>query len=301
MRRLLVLCVLVTLGACAQPPAAPTAPPATPPTAETTPTPIAGKIAIGDRGLYLVCLGEGSPTVILEAGYGGTSGAWTQVQLAAMKTTRVCAYDRANLGSSDAVPVPRTIQDWANDLERLLEAANLPPPYILVGHSFGGLSVRLYAAQHREQVAGAILVEATHPDQPARLMDALPAPSASDSPALVGLRRDLDTSVTPVPDPSDREQSISPTSLDQARAAGPLGDTPLIVISRGQPDFMGFTPEINGALEQAWADLQKDLLTLSTNSRQIIAERSGHMVPAQQPEVVVAAIEEMVMEMRSNR
>jgi pimeloyl-ACP methyl ester carboxylesterase len=268
------------------------------PIANPTPSAINGKISIGDRSIYMICLGTGSPTVILDAGYGGTSGAWTKVHLEAMKITRVCAYDRANLGSSDKAPVPRTIQDWTNDLDSLLKASGIPGPYILVGHSFAGHNVRLYTAQHPQQVAGVILVESSHPDQTDRMLAALPAPSAADSKDLVQLRRDLDTSVDPMTIPQDPEKVLYPASMEQVRTAGTFGDIPLIVISRAQTEIMTDSKAINDTLAQVWSEMQKDFLALSTRSTQIIAEHSGHMVPEQEPEVVVNAIEQMVQKVR---
>jgi pimeloyl-ACP methyl ester carboxylesterase len=289
MVRLLVLGLMVVLISCATPRS-----PAAPSKATPSPTPINGKLRIGDRSLSMICLGDGNPTVILDAGNGATAASWSQVQLAAMKITRVCAYDRANLGASDPAPLPRTLQDWTNDLERLLSASGLPEPYILVGHSYGGLNVRLYAVQHRQQVAGVILVDASHPDQNARFRAALPSASSSDSKDLVNFRRSLADNHILEP-----EQVRVAESMQQVRAAGTLDTIPLIVISRGQTEAAIDSKAINEALNQVWSDLQNDLLKLSTHSRQIIAEHSGHGVPQQQPTVIVQAIEDMVREVRA--
>jgi len=289
MVRWLVLGLAVLLISCATPSS-----PAAPATPSTSPTPINGKLRIGDRSLAMICLGTGNPTVILDAGNGGTAAGWSQVQLAAMKITRVCAYDRANLGTSDPAPLPRTLQDWTNDLEHLLTASGLSAPYILVGHSYGGLNVRLYAAEHRQQVAGVILVDSSHPDQNARFRAALPAASSSDSTDLVTFRGNLDDNRILAP-----EQVRVAESMQQVRAAGTLDPMPLIVISRGQTEPAVDSKAINETLNQVWSDLQQDLLNLSTHSRQIIAEHSGHGVPQQQPTVIVQAIEDMVREVRT--
>lgn len=305
MRRFLLMSLFGLLAACTAPIAAPTVQPPTPtvvPSPTLSPAAINGKIRIGDRSLYMVCLGTGSPTVILDAGYNGTSGVWSTVQVAAMRTTRVCAYDRANLGSSDPAPMPRTIQDWVNDLDSLLKASGIPGPYILVGHSFAGMSIRLYTAQHPEQVAGIILVESSHPDQSMRWLAALPPESPSESKAIAKfrtlLRHDVDPTFDPMTDPDDLEKTRAFDSMQQARQAGTFGDIPLIVISRGQNELETDSKDVNDAVAKIWNDLQKDLLKLSTHSRQIVAESSGHMVPYDQPEVVVDAIADMVHAVR---
>ena len=113
----------------------------------------------GGRRMNLLCEGRGAPTVILEAGAGGSTLEWHQVQPALAKVTRVCAYDRAGMGFSDAGPLPRTAGAVVADLEALLRSAHIPPPYVMVAHSLGSYYVRLYADRHLDQVAGMVLVD----------------------------------------------------------------------------------------------------------------------------------------------
>lgn len=119
-------------------------------------------VDVGGHRLHLHCMGEGSPTVILEAGWGSFSSDWSLVQPTLAKRTRVCAYDRAGSGWSDAGPLPRTPQQIAAELDTLLRNAGENGPYVLVGHSLGGRYVRMFAAQHPEEVAGLVLVDARH-------------------------------------------------------------------------------------------------------------------------------------------
>ncbi len=127
-------------------------------------------IDIGGYRLHLYCMGEskgGSPTVILEQGLGGTSPAWALIQPEVAKVTRVCAYDRAGLGWSDPAPkgTPRDGQQVAGELHTLLQKADIPGPYVMVGHSFGGLYTQVFAHQYPKDVVGVVLLESSHPDQ----------------------------------------------------------------------------------------------------------------------------------------
>ncbi|KLD76462.1 hypothetical protein Y886_21215 [Xanthomonas hyacinthi DSM 19077] len=117
------------------------------------------------RRLNLYCIGSGSPTVLLEAGHGDGLTTWARVQPAIARLTRVCSYDRAGFGFSDPPRKPGTIQQAADDLRALLARASIRPPLVLVGHSMGGMVVRLYAAEHPDDVAGMVLVDATNEGQ----------------------------------------------------------------------------------------------------------------------------------------
>ena len=123
---------------------------------------------VGDHRLHIDCVGQGSPTVILESGLGTMSADWANVQPAVAKTTRVCAYDRAGTGWSEPGPEPRDPRQIARELHTLLGNASIDGPYV-VGQSFGGLYVRMYAAQYPKEVEGMVLVDASHPDMWTRL------------------------------------------------------------------------------------------------------------------------------------
>jgi pimeloyl-ACP methyl ester carboxylesterase len=114
--------------------------------------------------MHMRCTGEGSPTVILEAGWGDWSLQWQPLQEEISTFTRVCSYDRSGTGFSDIRPEGRTVQQMSDELATLLETANIEAPYILVGHSFGGMIVRLYASQYPENIAGIVLLDSVHPD-----------------------------------------------------------------------------------------------------------------------------------------
>jgi pimeloyl-ACP methyl ester carboxylesterase len=121
-------------------------------------------IDVGGFRLHLNCSGAGSPAVVLDAALGGSSISWSLVQPAISARTRVCSYDRAGLGWSDAGPMPRTAGRVADELRRLLDAGGVPPPYVLVGHSYGGLVMRILAGRYRDDVAAVILIDPAHPE-----------------------------------------------------------------------------------------------------------------------------------------
>lgn len=122
-------------------------------------------IDIGGRRLNLYCSGTGSPTVVLDAGLGGTTAVWRLVQSTIAKATRVCSYDRAGMGFSDAAPLPRDAAAVVTDLHALLEKAALAPPYVLVGHSVAGLYEPLYADRYPSEVAGMVLVDPVYANE----------------------------------------------------------------------------------------------------------------------------------------
>lgn len=294
---ILLLCSLL-LAACA--PAAP----AVTPTSSITDTPaptatpfVQDKIDVGGYSLYLYCTGSGSPTVILEAGLGCDSRIWDAVALELEEFARVCVYDRAGLGKSDPAPTPRTTRDMAEDLHTLLTNANLQGHYILVGWSIGGFITRLYADQYPQEVAGMVLVDSSHPDQDARISEVLPPPSENDSQEMKDFREIIQTDT----DPSTWPEGLDfPASCAQVRETSTLGDIPLVVISAGLNEYPpDFSKELVSQLVIIKTDLQKELVTLSTNSSQVIAKRSYHCIMCTQPEVIVDAIQEVFDQVRN--
>src|SRR5215210_7470543 len=123
-------------------------------------------VDVGGYSLHINCVGQGSPTVVLDAGLGDFSAQWVWVQREVSGTTRVCAYDRAGMGWSEMGPEPRDAKQITSELHTLLKGAGIEGPYVLVGHSFGGMYMQTYAARYPEEVAGVALVDSsTDPDQ----------------------------------------------------------------------------------------------------------------------------------------
>jgi pimeloyl-ACP methyl ester carboxylesterase len=312
-RSLYALVLLVLLVACAAPEA--TAPAPTPTVAEPTitpaptvlPTPAATAtpplpteleagmlIDVGGRAMFLQCsqVVAGAPTVILEAGLAADHSVWDQVQPAAAQFARVCSYDRAGLGRSAAGTTPRDAATVSADLGALLNAAGVVGPYILVGHSFGGLFARRFAADNGEAVVGLVFVDAVHEAWWSRALAALPPAAPSDSERLATFRRFLSSDVA---DPARNAEGVNiPAVAAQVGGAGSLGTKPVIVLVAGVADVLapGLPPEVEtrlvGLLQQ---ELPRELATLSSDSTIVAVPDSGHNIPQQRPDMVVLAIQ----------
>lgn len=264
------------------------------PVAQAPLAPIGESIDVGGRTLFLSCLGEQAPTVLLEAGLGADHTSWDKVQAAVAGFARVCSYDRAGLGYSAATTTPRTSADIVADLHQLLQNAGEEGPYILVGHSFGGLHVRLFAHDYPAEVLGVVLVDAVHEDWWERAAALLP-PAAEDTPALQSFRQFITTAYA---DPAQTAEGIDiPATVKQLQAAGTLGDKPLLVLVAGRPMLdtstlpADLTTKLNTLLQET---LPAELTALSTQSLRITVDESGHNIPQEQPNVIVAAIRTLI-------
>jgi pimeloyl-ACP methyl ester carboxylesterase len=270
----------------------------------------AEKLQHVDMGGYRLALqfaGQGRPTVVLEAGGGLSSATWDPVWEPVTHLTRAVRYDRAGLGASEAAPLPRTYGAMVADLHRLLDQADTPGPYVLVGHSLGGLLVRLFAHHYPATVAGLVLVDAVHPAQNQRALELLPPQRAEESAQLATLRRNLTPLRTEPRLEDDPEQINYPESEEQTRSLGSLGAVPLIVLTQGRPvqfppevpnDFAAYISELYHPMH---VELQGALARLSTRGRQITALHSGHDIHHDEPELVIAAIRNVVAMARPER
>ena len=264
------------------------------------------RVDVGGYHLVLHAAGTGWPTVVLEAGGGLASDTWDAVWEPLTRLTHVVRYDRAGLGVSEAAPAPCTYHDMVSALYALLQGAGIAGPYILVGHSMGGVLVRVFAEQYPTAVVGLVLIDAVHPQQNQRALALLPPQRADESPELAGLRRNLrlirDPATTTLDDDPNRVNWY--TSEAQAQALGTLDDLPLVVLTQGRPlafppDFpTDFADYIAHAYHPMFQELQADLARLSSRSKHVIAQHSGHMIHQDEPELVVASIREVVEAVR---
>ena len=233
-------------------------------------------IDVGGHRLYIECTGTGSPVVVLQSGLGESSSYWGRIAPALAPSTTVCAYDRAGHGRSDTVAAPQDGIALATDLHTLLERADVPGPYVLVGHSSGGPYVRAFAARYPDQIAGMVLLDA----QPADAFTVLPdypttypilrtVYSLSQPLARIGLLGPIlglpvDQS-TPAAARGARDEIVAlPAALQQALAFNSLGDRPLIVITAGSGQQAG------------WLEAQDRLPSLSTNSTHRVLPAATH-------------------------
>jgi pimeloyl-ACP methyl ester carboxylesterase len=274
-------------------------------------------VEVGDHRMHINCVGQGTPTVVLDTALGAMSTSWVRVQQEVSGTTRVCAYDRSGMGWSESGSDPREAKQVSGELHALLEGAGIEGPYVLVGHSFGGLYTQTYAARYPKEVAGVALIESSHPEQFSRL------PQARDSYeqtkllytvasllSRIGVVRLFNLSPAPPELPhhqraqiaalnpstrqvstTSREFRASSQSTAQARSLRSLGDKPLAVVSAGTQS-------------SGWLELQDDLATLSPNRVHRVVEGATHtsvVYDRSDAQATSAAIVEVVVAVRNDR
>lgn len=282
-------------------------------------------VPVGNRRLHVMCSGErrqGEPLVVMEAGMASWSFYWRLVQPEIARFARVCSYDRFGLGWSDPAAGLRNPQRIAADLHQALQLAGESPPYLLVGHSLGGIFVRQFARMYPDEVYGMVLVDSAHEDQIERMPwarnEAKNINGFFTFLALlhrVGILRLLGKSVlarfTSLTTPEEKRiflatllasRYFETSRNESASLLTPVPPTerllsfdekPLIIIQAGgQPESLprGYTQDRWAEQRRAWDEIQRDLLKLSTNSRLVVAEKSVHAVQLEQPEVVINSI-----------
>ena len=266
-------------------------------------------VSIGSHRLHVNCTGQGVPAVVFESGLGGTSLDWTRVQPAVSEFTRACSYDRAGYGWSEAGPFPRHALRIAAELDRLLVYASVPPPWVLVGHSFGGLTMRAFATRKaRGALAGMVLVDATHEEQFQRM-----AAAGNSVPMAPTGRKFVIANHWAVPNalpatlkPLALRLALIPRAIRtlyselgalrysalQVRSIRRMPDTPVIVLARASRLDAVSTRAVR--LDAMWLDLQRDLArSMNGAALQVVAD-SGHHIHLDRPDRVVSAIRTIV-------
>jgi pimeloyl-ACP methyl ester carboxylesterase len=281
------------------------------------------------RRLNLYCTGQGSPTVILEGGWTANTASWRKVQGPLAATTRVCSYDRAGYGFSDAGPQPRTAQALADDLASLIKAADIKGPYVIVAHSLGALDARLFVDQHRREVAGLVLVDPATEYQDRELAKLSAATGRAEAEFEAGVRAcaqaviagkmtaDLPQRAYCIDGPSrsmpasvnaarlasqmtatyqaaalSEISSFAGSSSDQvAKSRRSWGDLPVIVLTAENTQK---NPDLaqaeQDALSNAWRAMHEGVAKLSKRGENRLVPDTGHMIPSQRPEAVIEAV-----------
>ena len=293
--------------------------------------PIVGhRFDIGGRSLNIFCSGVGAPAVVFESGFGQSGYSWLVVQREVAKFTRACWYDRAGYAWSDAGPYPRDSVAVSNDLHRLLHAAGVPGPFVLVGHSLGGFHVRVYNRLYPREVAGVVLVDSSYEGE----TDAIPTRTVIDVPAPVfhfgvwvaqivyriGLARLLSEppNMQELPKgftPQDwtaahafQPRRVAETAKEiyvqckqEAMAAGGFGDKPLTVLTAMRPSQIGTSPVEERRIlaeQQTWVEIQGNLVRLSSRGKQVVVPDARHTIHYDRPDAVIEAVQEVVKEVR---
>jgi pimeloyl-ACP methyl ester carboxylesterase len=275
-----------------------TQPPSVPPTArEAADTTLVADLDVGGRTLHIVCIGPlglHQPTVIFEHGLGGEFGVWAEVLTKVGETHRGCSYDRAGSGMSQPAPGSRTTRDQVTDLRALLDAADVEPPYVLVGHSSGAYNVLVHAADQPDDVAGMVLVDPRPPSASTRFLAELPPESATEPDVIREYRNGYTEWES---DPSGNAEGLDLiASAAEAESARDFGTIPLVVLAADGDEGEGsdLDPALATRFETIWAELQAELASRSDAGRLELVTNTTHDMPFDRPDAIVDAIEEIL-------
>jgi pimeloyl-ACP methyl ester carboxylesterase len=295
-------------------------------------------VDVGGRKMNLYCSGKGATTVVFDAPSGDAGWSWFRVQPAVAKQTRACVFDRAGLGFSDPAKRPNTSENVAEDLHKLLAAAGVKPPYLLVGNSLGGANMQVYAYRYPAEVKGLVLVEPQHEDLTARLDKASQGnlkkfhamvgeqnkycmsaaekgfkPGSEEQMNCVGKPADVYgaalgaavASATSKPaywhSVTDEWEGIKQSDEQLRKLRRPFGDTPVLVLTRGVSPFaVPGKPQsaLNKAMEDENAAIHKQTAALSKHGVQRVVPGAGHVIQADKPEAVADAVLEILKQVK---
>jgi pimeloyl-ACP methyl ester carboxylesterase len=272
--------------------------------------------------MHLYCTGEGSPTIVLDAGLGNDSLIWADVQPTLSKTTRVCSYDRAGFGWSDLQPRPRDAHRITDQLHTLLTEAGIKGPIVLMGHSIAGLYIRDYAARYPQNLSGVIFVDGSTPLQEDRFpgrtklvllkaklellqtkwLYVLGIPRITGDcnigegfEILAGKMLSEDQCRAALFTALEREDEDFRQSGKETIHTGPFGDLPILIFSQ---DNHPSATEPRSKVDEIWDQMQEELKSLSTRSRRIIAKGSGHYIQVDRPDLLNSRVADLIRQIR---
>lgn len=284
-------------------------------TAQNPPPPLGKLVDVGGYRVHLYCTGTGSPTVVIVGA--GFSFNWGLVQPSVAKLTQVCSYDHSGIGWSDDGPKD-SCSLRVNEIHAALKNAGVKAPYVIVGHSLGALVARLYAGRYADEVAGMVFVDhaitfplkfLSPPPSGATAPPRLPPPMPSAPSGGGGIESDPNFSNL-----SSRDRELHLWFMSQIRNQRTLQSNHEIMpecvaqadaTSKERLHTLGNKPLVNVSTDEGthspeYAKLQADLLSLSENSKQVVAEKSGHFIIVDRPDVVIDAIRQVVQSVRKN-
>ncbi|PMC33892.1 alpha/beta hydrolase [Bacillus sp. UMB0899] len=232
-------------------------------------------IQINDFKLYAKLVGEniGKPTIVMDAGYGDYSKAWDSVISDLSLLSDVLIYDRAGLGKSESSSRPRTSREMIKELRELVKGAKIKFPFILVGHSFGGVNARMYATEYPNDVCGLILVDSTPEDYREKFL-----PTMSDEFQQAYNKQFV----------HEGNYDEFMESLKQLKESRRKLNVPLIVLSAGKK------AHYSKESQELWNEMQREILDISSNGELIIAENCAHFIQNDDPEIVVNTVKRLL-------
>jgi pimeloyl-ACP methyl ester carboxylesterase len=236
---------------------------------------------MGGYRLHAVMAGKGKPSVVFEAGMGDGTGSWEKVQPEISKMAQTFSYDRPGLGKSDRAPAPHDLNQSADELHALLQKSGIPAPYILVGHSMGGLIVRVFAYRYPSETAGMVLVDPSDEGTDARLHSKM-TPEQWDS-YRAWMKKHLEN-------PIMRLDMEAMTSGQEAAAAVPLPSVPKILLSASQIE------ESSKVFREVAIELHKEWVQKTPNAELVPVPTSEHYIQIVAPETVISAIKRLATE-----
>jgi pimeloyl-ACP methyl ester carboxylesterase len=239
------------------------------------------KVDVGGHSLNLLIGGQGSPAVVFEGGFGAGIASWSTVQKEVAAFARTVSYDRAGLGQSESGPKPRSAKQIATELHTALEKAGVKPPYVLVGHSFGGIYVRVFAEMYPKEVAGMVLLDPSQEsfndwlkkNQPARL-------------------KDMQAQIARAPEGVRAEDAATDASFAEARAAKVPPGILVTLLSATEDETMP------ADARRLWIEKHKEWIATVPGAKHIVVEKTGHFIQAQQPKLVIDTIRQTLSQIR---